>query len=97
MTVGATVRNTGTVAGDEVVQLYVHDPVASIVQPVRRLRGFQRVSLAAGAARTVRFTLTPSDVGFYDAGFVVEPGTIEVYGGTSSDDTPLTSELKVVR
>ncbi len=96
--VSATVRNTGSVTGDEVVQLYIHDPVASIVQPVRRLRGFQRVTLAPGASRTVRFTLTPSDVGFYDASarFVVEPGTVEVYVGTSSDDTPLSSEIKVV-
>ncbi|SHG80657.1 beta-glucosidase [Jatrophihabitans endophyticus] len=98
VSVTVTVRNTGEVAGDEVVQLYIHDPVASVVQPVRRLRGFQRVTLAAGASRTVRFTLTPSDVGFYDgdARFVVERGTIHVYAGTSSDDTPLTDELRVV-
>ena len=45
-----TVKNTGTRAGDEVVQLYLHDPVASLSQPVRRLRGFERVTLAAGPA-----------------------------------------------
>jgi beta-glucosidase len=87
--VSATVTNTGGRAGDEVVQLYLRDPVASIVQPVRRLRGFRRVSLAAGASTTVSFTLTPDDVGFYDntARFRVEPGKIEVYVGTSSAAT----------
>ncbi|MEU4521569.1 glycoside hydrolase family 3 N-terminal domain-containing protein [Amycolatopsis sp. NPDC024027] len=87
--VSATVTNTGGRAGDEVVQLYLRDPVASIVQPVRRLRGFRRVNLAAGASTTVSFTLTPDDVGFYDntARFRVEPGKIEVYVGTSSAAT----------
>jgi beta-glucosidase len=97
ITVRADVTNTGSVAGDEVVQLYIHDPVASIVQPVRRLRGFSRVTLAAGASRTVTFTLTPQDVGFYDnsARFVVEPGVIEVYVGNSSDDSRLSSTITV--
>jgi beta-glucosidase len=80
------VQNTGGRSGDEVVQLYIHDPVASISQPVRRLRDFERVTLAAGASKTVSFTLDASDVGFYDNSgrFVVEPGTIDVYAGDSS-------------
>jgi beta-glucosidase len=86
LTASMTVTNTGAKAGDEVVQLYIHDPVASISQPVRRLRGFARVSLAPGASQTVTFTLDRSDFGFYDdAGrFVVEPGRIDVYAGDSS-------------
>jgi beta-glucosidase len=84
-----TVTNTGDVKGDEVVQLYLHDPVASISQPVRRLRGFDRVSLEPGQSRTVTFTLDKSDFGFYDnrGRFVVEPGQIEVYAGDSSQAT----------
>ncbi|GAA4636669.1 glycoside hydrolase family 3 N-terminal domain-containing protein [Actinoallomurus vinaceus] len=80
------VRNTGKVRGDDVVQLYLHDPVASISQPVRRLRGFQRVTLAPGETRTLTFRLDKQDVGFYDNSgrFVVEPGTIDVYTGDSS-------------
>ncbi|MBE1496398.1 beta-glucosidase [Amycolatopsis lexingtonensis] len=87
--VSVRVANTGGRAGDEVVQLYLRDPVASIVQPVRKLRGFQRVTLAAGASTTVSFTLTPDDVGFYDNGaaFRVEPGKIEVYVGNSAAAT----------
>jgi beta-glucosidase len=80
------VTNTGDRAGDDVVQLYIHDPVASLSQPVRRLRGFQRVTLKAGEKQTVTFRLDASDVGFYDNSgkFVVEPGEIDVFAGDSS-------------
>jgi beta-glucosidase len=80
------VTNTGSRTGDEVVQLYIHDPVASISQPVRRLRGFQRVTLEPGQTRRVMFTLDRSDFGFYDnrGKFVVESGQIDVYAGNSS-------------
>ncbi len=82
-----TVKNTGSRKGDEVVQLYLHDPVASISQPVRRLRGFERVTLDPGQSRTVTFTLDKDDFGFYDNSgkLVVEPGQIDVYAGDSSD------------
>jgi beta-glucosidase len=85
--VSATVTNTGSRTGDEVVQLYIHDPVASISQPVRRLRGFERVTLTPGQSQTVPFTLDRSDFGFYDnrGRFVVEPGEIDVYVGSSSE------------
>src|SRR5918995_54937 len=84
------VRNTGSRVGDEVVQLYIHDPVASISQPVRRLRGFERVTLTPGQSpRTVTFTLDKSDFGFFDdrGKLVVEPGQIDVYAGSSSAAT----------
>jgi beta-glucosidase len=86
VTASVDVKNTGKRAGDDVVQLYIHDPVASIEQPVRRLRGFERVTLAPGQSKTVTFTLGGNDVGFYDNGgrFVVEPGAIDVYAGDSS-------------
>ena len=86
VTASVTVTNTGTRAGDDVVQLYLHDPVASLSQPVRRLRGFERVTLAPGASRTVTFRLDAEDVGFHDDSgrFVVEPGRIDVYAGDSS-------------
>ena len=92
------VTNTGRRAGDEVVQLYIHDPVASISQPVRRLRAFERVTLAPGATKTVSFTLDRNDVGFYDnmGRFVVEPGQIDVYVGDSSKAT-LTKSFTVTR
>jgi beta-glucosidase len=86
ITASVQVTNTGHRTGDEVVQLYIHDPVASISQPVRRLRGFARVTLDPGESRVVKFTLDRNDFGFYDnrGTFVVEPGRIDVYAGDSS-------------
>ena len=89
VTVSADVTNTGETTGDDVVQLYIHDPVASLSQPVRRLRGFQRVTLAKGETTTVSWTLGREDVGFYDNNgrLRVENGTIEVYADDSSGPT----------
>jgi beta-glucosidase len=94
--VSADVTNEGSVAGDEVVQLYIHDPVASIEQPVRRLRGFQRVTLEPGETKSVKFRLGSADVGFYDemGNLVVEPGQIEVFLGDSSE-APLVGTFEV--
>jgi beta-glucosidase len=84
--VSATIANTGSVVGDDVVQLYIHESDTSILQPVRKLAGFQRVSLAPGQSRTVTFTLNAGNFGFYNnAGqFVVEPGPVDVWVGDSS-------------
>jgi beta-glucosidase len=87
--VSVRVTNTGKRAGDEVVQLYVRDDVASITRPVKQLRGFQRVSLQPGESRTVTFTLGFDDLAMYDVRMqqVVEPGTFTVFVGGSSDRT----------
>ncbi len=84
--VSVTVTNTGSREGAEVVQLYVHDEVASVTRPVRALAGFRRVSLKPGDARTVEFSLTPKELGLYnkDMKFVVEPGKFRVFVGGSS-------------
>jgi beta-glucosidase len=89
ITVSAEVENTGSRAGDEVAQLYVNDPVASISQPVRRLRGFERVTLQPGQTKTVSWTLDRDDVGFYDnrGRFVVENGRIHVFVGNTSSQS----------
>jgi beta-glucosidase len=89
VTVTADVTNTGPRAGDEVAQLYVNDPVASLSQPVRRLRGFERVTLEPGQTRTVSWTLDRDDVGFHDnrGRFVVENGRINVFVGNTSSQT----------
>jgi beta-glucosidase len=93
------VTNTGSRRGDDVAQLYIHDPVASISQPVRRLRGFQRVGLRPGQTKTVSWTLDASDVGFYDnrGRFRVEPGRIEVFAGDTSSETDNRDEFVVTR
>jgi len=81
-----SVTNTGSREAAEVVQLYVHDEVASVTRPVRALAGFRRVSLKPGEARTVEFSLTAKELGLYnkDMKFVVEPGKFRVFVGGSS-------------
>ncbi len=89
--ISCTIANDGARAGDEVVQLYVRDPVASLTRPVKQLVGFARVSLAAGATRRVTFRLDPSQLAFFDAAmrFVVEPGDFQVMIGASAADVRL--------
>jgi beta-glucosidase len=87
ITVTADLTNTGSVAGDDVAQLYIHQDGTSILQPVRRLDGFQRVTLNPGQTKTVTFTLGPAEIGFYTntpGQFVVEPGPVDVYVGDNS-------------
>jgi beta-glucosidase len=85
------VENTGPRAGDEVVQLYVHDVLASVTRPVQALKGFARVTLQPGEHRTVTFALDVAHLGFYNRAmaFVVEPGEIEVMIGGSAADIRL--------
>jgi beta-glucosidase len=98
ITIGATIKNTGQRAGDEVVQLYVHDVVASITRPVQELKGFKRITLQPGEQKTVTFTLDVRHLGFYDTdmSFVVEPGKVEVMVGSSSQDIRLTGAFEIV-
>ena len=88
-TVSVNVSNTGKVAGDEIVQMYIRDNFSSVTRPVKELKGFERVSLAAGETKTVTFDITPEALRFYDINMdrVVEPGTFEIMVGNSSVDT----------
>ncbi|MCO6009004.1 glycoside hydrolase family 3 C-terminal domain-containing protein [Actinoallomurus purpureus] len=93
--VTATVRNTGDRPGTEVVQLYLSDPVASVVRPVRWLAGWARVRLEPGAAARVEFTVHADRTAFTDADLrrVVEPGRVDVAVGGSSADLPLSGSF----
>jgi beta-glucosidase len=88
VTVTVDVRNTGARAGDEVVQLYVHDEVSSVTRPVKELKGFQRVSLRAGEVKTVSFEIGPRALRFWNADMqrVVEPGSFSILVGPNSVD-----------
>jgi beta-glucosidase len=81
--VALDLTNAGAVSGDEVVQLYIRDDVASVARPVQELRGFQRLHLAAHETRTVHFTIDEQSLAFYDTSMtrVVEPGTFTVFTG----------------
>jgi beta-glucosidase len=98
MEIAVTVTNTGNHAGDEVVQLYVRDVAASVTRPIQELKGFQRLSLEAGASRRVTFTLYANQLGFYDREMrhVVEPGQFHIMVGTSAVDLPCTGTIQVV-
>jgi beta-glucosidase len=90
--VTATITNTGNRAGDEVVQLYIHDRVASRTRPVRELKGFARVSLAQGASKRVTLTLKREDLRFWGNGnWIVEPGTFDLWVATSSTNGEIRS------
>jgi len=96
-TVTVEVSNTGTRAGDEVVQLYIRDRVASASRPVKELRGFERVALAPGERKTVTFKVGPAALRFTDEHMnrVVEPGLFDLMVGGSSRTTA-TVPLEVV-
>jgi beta-glucosidase len=97
ITTTVTITNTGARAGDEVVQLYVRDPVASVTRPVLELKSFVRVELAPGDAKTVTFETPVGQLGIYDReqAYVVEPGRIDVFVGTSSAAGDLTEVGKI--
>lgn len=89
LTVSIDVKNTGEREGKEVVQLYVGDDKASVVRPVKELKGFEKVSLKPGETKTVTFTIKGEDLQFFDEDkheWVAEPGTFKAYIGASSAD-----------
>jgi beta-glucosidase len=97
VSIAVDVENTGNRAGDEVVQLYVNDVVASVTRPVKELRGFRRLYLEAGERRTVEFRLSAGDVALFDRSMkrVVEPGVFKIMVGRSSSDILLEGEFLV--
>ncbi len=98
VTVQMQVTNSGKRAGDEVVQLYVHDVKASVQRPSKELRGFERVSLQPGETKTVSFLLPANKLSFYDETthrFITEPGAFDIMVGSSSEDIRLQTTLTV--
>lgn len=91
-----TVKNTGERDGDEIVQLYIHDVSASIARPVKELKGFQRIHLKSGEAKTVTFDITRKQLEFYNSELkqVVEPGEFTIMVGSNSRDVK-TAKLTV--
>lgn len=88
LTVSTTVTNTGSYPGEETVQLYIGDPVASISRPVKELKGFRKIFLQPGEKKEVSFTVTTEDLKFYNADlkYVWEPGEFIIYVGPNSRD-----------
>jgi beta-glucosidase len=97
-TIKARVSNTGSVTGDEVVQLYIRDTQAALTRPVLELKNFLRVSLQPGESKTMTFQLPIAQLGYHngDGAYIVEPGSIEVFIGTSSTDLTEVGSLSIV-
>ncbi len=97
ITLQFTLTNSGRVAGAEVVQLYLRDPVASVVRPVKELKGFQRIVLKPGEHRTVSFTIDRDTLSFFDRKLAwgAEPGTFELMVGSASDDIRLSQAIEL--
>jgi beta-glucosidase len=96
--VSLKITNTGGVPGDEVVQLYICDEVASVPRPMKELKGYARLKLEPGASKTVTFGLPVDQLAFYDAelNLVLEPGWILVMAGSSSADIRLTGRFEII-
>ncbi len=96
--VSVKVTNTGDYDGEEVVQLYTRDLVASVTRPVKELKGFRKIMIKKGETADVSFTLTSDDLKFYDnnMNYVAEPGDFKVFVGTSSDSVRVAS-FKLVK
>ena len=95
--VSVKVTNTGKCAGEEVVQLYVQDKVASVTRPIKELKGFRKIHLNVGESKTVAFQITDDALGFYDneMNYMVEPGDfVFMVGGSSDDVQQITYNLK---
>lgn len=93
------IKNTGTMAGDEVVQLYIHDEIASVARPVTELKGFERIHLKPGEVKKASFLITPGKLSMLDKDLkrVVEPGDFRIMIGSSSKDIRLRGMLTVER
>jgi beta-glucosidase len=100
VTVTVSVQNTGTRPGDEVAQLYIHEVAPQLPRPVKELRGFARVSLAAGASSDVSFTLRERELAYFDdrtaaKRFVCQPDGYDIMVGPASNNLPLKATLTV--
>ena len=98
VSIALDVENTGPCSGDEVVQLYINDVVASVTRPVKELKGFQRIHLEPGEKGHVEFRLLATEMAFFDRNMkrTVEPGVFKVMVGRSSADIALEGEFKIV-
>ncbi len=97
--VAVTITNTGKYDGEEVVQLYLHNKVASVVRPVKELKDFQKIQIATGASKTIHFQINAQKLSFYNQqlAWVTEPGDFELMIGSSSADIRLKTEFELVK
>ncbi len=92
-------KNSGKVAGEEVVQLYLRDKVGSVVRPIIELKDFQKIKLNAGETKVVKFIIDKEKVSFYNAAlqWIAEPGDFDLMIGSSSADIRLKTTFELVK
>lgn len=97
--VSLTLTNTGKLAGEEVVQLYLRDRFGSVVRPVKELKDFQKIKLEAGESKTITFVINKEKLSFYnkDLKWIAEPGDFDLMIGSSSSDIRLKSEFELIK
>lgn len=97
LNVSFTLTNSGEIAGEEVVQLYLQDKVATVVRPIKELKDFAKVMLKPGESKQVSFTITPDKLALYKVkeGWITEPGTFKIMLGTASDNIKLSSDFNL--
>jgi len=98
VTVQVDVKNTGRRAGDEVVQLYLHDSVAGVPRPKEQLAGFERIRLQPGETKTVNFSLPAEQLAYWDSNqemWMVKPGAVDVMVGSGSDDIRQKTQFQI--
>jgi len=97
--ISITVENTGGVASDEVVQLYVRDPVATVARPALELRGFKRVDLAPGGRKRITFSLAPEQFAFWSprGQWLIEAGRIDFWIGASAADLRANGSFEITK
>jgi beta-glucosidase len=99
ITVSVDIGNTGRMAGDEIVQLYIRDQVSSVTRPIKELKDFRRIHLEPGQTKTVQFVITPDKLSYLDEDMrrVVEAGLFDIMvGPSSSSDKLLTAKLEII-
>jgi len=99
ITVSVNITNTGSVKGEEVVQLYLRDRVGSVVRPIIELKVFQKITLNRGETKTLEFTIDNQKLSFYNNAleFVSEPGDFDLMIGSSSADIRLKDTFELVK
>lgn len=99
ITVSCSIRNTGKYAGEEIVQLYLRDKVASVVRPVKELKDFKKIMLRAGETKTIQFIINREELSFYDQklNWIAEPGDFDLMIGASSSDIRLKASFELIK
>ncbi len=97
-TVSFTLKNTGKYKGEEIVQLYIRDKIASIARPVKELKGFKKIELNPGESKVIAFSITTEKLSFYnnDLKWISEPGEFSLMIGSASDDSKLQGEFELI-